>query len=1215
MSDDVTITVRVNNQTAQGFRDVNGRIRDMNGRFATAAGDMNRSSGVLSKALVDVRASLLSLAPAAVPVAASLAPIAVQAGAAGLAMAAFGAAVIPQIGHLGDAAKAQDKYADSVAKFGRGSKQAAAAALAQQQTLAGMPVATQRASVAWQGLRDQFKAFSDQTADFTMIPVEKSFAVLGQIIPKLTPMAKGAASQLDRLVTVAGGAVNSPGFDALSEKVSDFANNALKSAIDKTISFSRALSEGNAHGPIASFFEYARQQGPAVKELLTNVSEAVSNLLQGAAQAGPGLLTLVNAMAKLVASVPPELVGNLMSIYAAFKLIKLTGAGVGALAGGFANLGAKIAALKAASVAAGGGIAGMNAALNTLTTGGRAALAVGVVGGLALAMHKLTDDDATVAVDKLATSLNTLATTGKVTGELSTHMDDMAKSIAMVSKGASDNKILTMVSDFGSWIGIATGPGISEAKENVAAWDKVMADNVRSGHTKEAAAQYEILRKAWIAGGGDLKELDEATTGYRDAQADVKFETDMAAQAMGGFGSAAQATQATLDAQKGSADGLRQSLIALNDVNRSAYDAQIGFEASLDALTASFKEHGATLNLDTAAGQANGQAMSAAAKAQDELIATGVAAGDSFASMSKKSSELRETMMRLAVDAFDGNKKKAQEYVNTLLGTPSEIKTLVKAEKDQAIAGLQEVRSAVQATPGSKEVTVSTLNGAAIAALNAVGLKTEQLPDGRTKVYTANGTALGAIGAVSSAMNKIDGKSATTYVVTKYRIEGKPGGPASGTYLGSTAGRSADGNIYRGRSYADGGMEQHVAQIAQPTFRMWAEPETGGEAYIPLSPAKRGRSRDIAEQTVGILGGQVEWFAKGGLTKSQMKGLSSPSDMSSLTATLSDVRSRIKDKSSGAAEARLLHALDAVGKKLIAHEKSLTSVNKALDGAKSKLNDLRSSASQLSGSVKSGVLSASSITKSGDDQVSVQSIMGGLIASRDKATAFSSALKGLQGKGLRADLIQQIAEAGIGGGGLETAGALLGASSSEIGTANSLQSQIAAAAKTAGQTTSTAVYGAAIKAQTTATNKLQASQDRLERTMSSLAKSLNKRLGGKAAGGIVGAAASGGIRDGLTWVGEHEPELLDLPVGSRVWSGPDSRRKTAAPWSSMLNTPRRAAAASAAPAAAHGGSEQPIVIQVRIGEKDFGELWVETGRRRVKAIGSIEATLKPPRGR
>jgi uncharacterized protein YukE len=45
----------------------------------------------------------------------------------------------------------------------------------------------------------------------------------------------------------------------------------------------------------------------------------------------------------------------------------------------------------------------------------------------------------------------------------------------------------------------------------------------------------------------------------------------------------------------------------------------------------------------------------------------------------------------------------------------------------------------------------------------------------------------------------------------------------------------------------------------------------------------------------------------------------------------------------------------------------------------------------------------------------------------------------------------------------------------------------------------------------------------------------------KATGGI-GGAASGGIRNGLTWVGEHGPELAELAPGARVYSNPDSMR-------------------------------------------------------------------------
>ncbi|MFJ9612656.1 phage tail tape measure protein [Streptomyces noursei] len=70
-------------------------------------------------------------------------------------------------------------------------------------------------------------------------------------------------------------------------------------------------------------------------------------------------------------------------------------------------------------------------------------------------------------------------------------------------------------------------------------------------------------------------------------------------------------------------------------------------------------------------------------------------------------------------------------------------------------------------------------------------------------------------------------------------------------------------------AYADGGIrgvraprraEAHSAQIAHAgAYRVWSEPETGGEAYIPLGPAKRARSKKITEDVVARFGGQVAW--------------------------------------------------------------------------------------------------------------------------------------------------------------------------------------------------------------------------------------------------------------------------------------------------------------------------------------------------------------------
>lgn len=65
-----------------------------------------------------------------------------------------------------------------------------------------------------------------------------------------------------------------------------------------------------------------------------------------------------------------------------------------------------------------------------------------------------------------------------------------------------------------------------------------------------------------------------------------------------------------------------------------------------------------------------------------------------------------------------------------------------------------------------------------------------------------------------------------------------------------------DGGIDQLEAYANGGSrENHRAQIAPAgAWRVWAEPETGGEAYIPLASSKRSRSEAILHEVADRFG-------------------------------------------------------------------------------------------------------------------------------------------------------------------------------------------------------------------------------------------------------------------------------------------------------------------------------------------------------------------------
>lgn len=80
--------------------------------------------------------------------------------------------------------------------------------------------------------------------------------------------------------------------------------------------------------------------------------------------------------------------------------------------------------------------------------------------------------------------------------------------------------------------------------------------------------------------------------------------------------------------------------------------------------------------------------------------------------------------------------------------------------------------------------------------------------------------------------------------------------------------------------FANGGMqtEKHVAQIAPAgATRVWREPETGGEAYIPMALGKRSRSLSVLDAVAARFNARVVKFAGGGMLN-WSRGYGDPAD-------------------------------------------------------------------------------------------------------------------------------------------------------------------------------------------------------------------------------------------------------------------------------------------------------------------------------------------------
>ena len=113
------------------------------------------------------------------------------------------------------------------------------------------------------------------------------------------------------------------------------------------------------------------------------------------------------------------------------------------------------------------------------------------------------------------------------------------------------------------------------------------------------------------------------------------------------------------------------------------------------------------------------------------------------------------------------------------------------------------------------------------------------------------------------------------------------------------------------------GTENHLAQIAPAgAMRLWAEPETGGEAYIPLSRVKRRRSERILAEVASRFGGtylpgRVSQHANGSATEGQAERSATAQTVVNFTQNIQTAFTKPDSeyKSEGAALARLVGSL------------------------------------------------------------------------------------------------------------------------------------------------------------------------------------------------------------------------------------------------------------------------------------------------------------------
>jgi chorismate mutase len=968
------------------------------------------------------------------------------------------------------------------------------------------------------------------------------------LLPKTTGLVKATSVEADRFVTIIGGEMASPGLDSLNSKFTTFAQRTLRSMNDELVHLLRTSEGSQIGGDAREFMDWARAQGPTVASVLTSVATALLHLLQAGSDVGVGLLQAVDTVADLVSAVPPEAIAIFLQLALALKVTKAAALGLAAGRTAVAAFAAQILAMRAASAAAGGGLSGLAAAFGALSRATKVALIGSGIGIIVLAMAELSQmgKKAPADVDKLTTSLRGLTNTGKVSGEAARvfgkDFSGLADSLQKVTnpKGL-DGVQQSIVSFFGT-----DSTPVKEAKENIDALDTSLANLVKNGQAGLAADALQAIISKLKSEGKDTSKLRAQLDDYKAALADQAFEQKLAAEAMGLFGQQAQDVQAKLNAQKQSADGLRQSIVALNDAQSQGLGGMIGFEASIDAAAKAARDNAGALSMTHGQLDLNSEKARNAATALQDLASK----TDEAATSARESGSSWETANGIytrgraklieSAQAMGLSKAEASALADQILKIPDRA-AKVSMDKEDAQRGLEAFNAAVKRTPGSKSVTLSALSKGAEAILESFGLKVKRLPNGKVTVTTTNGQALTGIANVAAALRRLNGKTATTWtyhnVKTTYVsdvVKGK----------GSLHDALAGGGQVRG--YAGGGGIQYFPSgglVSGPggprsdsilaMFASGARARVSDTEFVVQAAAVRkyglpflnalnaGRLADGgatsagASVGAGLVSGMAGSTGTVGAAARAMAAaitagireemqIASPSKKTTalakdigkglivgLTGSQAKIKSvsadlvkDIKTAFSGKKESGLVRYVDKQTDKLLAAAKKR-------DAIASKIAEAKAFAGDVTKSAREGA-SLSSLGLE-PEQVSAGSIKAGLAGKLAQIKQFTRYIDILAKKGLSKGLLRQILNMGPEAG-YAYASALVGADKGTFKQINALQSQIDSSTTALGKSGADKLYDSGKNASKGFLTGLLSQEKSLEATMEKLAKSMQKAL-------------------------------------------------------------------------------------------------------------------------
>jgi hypothetical protein len=315
----------------------------------------------------------------------------------------------------------------------------------------------------------------------------------------------------------------------------------------------------------------------------------------------------------------------------------------------------------------------------------------------------------------MSTSLEMLARTGSKSGELTAtfggNLDKLSYAVDRVSgKSVGMDHFNDVMNKIFS-LGMAKSNSLKEATSQINSIDEALAGMVQGGHADIAAKALTDLQNAFAAKGGDPSKLSGEMHKYQDALAATSETEKITAGSMGALGEQAMETSKALDAQRLTAQGLKDSIIDLNNTERSALDSQAGFEASIDAASKALDDNGRALHMRNGALDLSTDKARTEEAALTDLAAKTDAAAEAalnnFASMNEVNDiydKGRTKLIDLA-QAMGLSKDEARQLAEQILQTPDKTANLRLDIQDMQ-SKLTEAKAELAHAPDEKKVQI-----------------------------------------------------------------------------------------------------------------------------------------------------------------------------------------------------------------------------------------------------------------------------------------------------------------------------------------------------------------------------------------------------------------------------------------------------------------------------------------------------------------------------